>query len=213
MEVQSQKSMSGNAQQAGFTIVELVVVIIILGILAAAAVPRFLDVSDDAYLAQADNTRSSMVTGIAQMKGAWNAAGRPSVRIVDKGDDDGALGAGDAFLNTAGYIIDDTSDNANRSTAGLGDCKAIYDVLMGPSSPALIAGNTALDDATIAVAIAEAVDVYVAGTDWYGLADAATPTTCTYVYLPEGKESAGYTASFVYTLATGAVSTVTAQDI
>ena len=36
------------AVQKGFTLIELVVVIVVLGILAATAVPKFMDLSDEA---------------------------------------------------------------------------------------------------------------------------------------------------------------------
>jgi MSHA pilin protein MshA len=47
-------------RQSGFTLIELIIVIIVLGILAITAAPKFLDFSSDARVSTLDGMRGSM---------------------------------------------------------------------------------------------------------------------------------------------------------
>lgn len=107
-------------QQSGFTLIELVIVIVILGILAAVAVPRFVDLSAEAHQAAIDGIAGGLGSASSINYGGCatknNIAGAKCA-VVAKCSDVGTLLIPPLSLSTtpsaAYYLAADTTSTTN----------------------------------------------------------------------------------------------------
>src|SRR5690554_6044459 len=122
--------MHHSTRSNGFTIIELVVVILILGVLAMTALPRFMDVSDEAHQAIMENLLGNASTGVALFRATWIAEGGTPGALVE-GYGRGDLYAQNNNLGDPAGFDDATVDNDT--------CFESFQGILHESAPEMVA--------------------------------------------------------------------------
>ncbi len=68
-----------NDRQAGFSLLEFIIVIVIIGVLAAVALPKMFGVIDDAKEVSIQSIAGGFSSGVLAARTQWEAQSRPSV--------------------------------------------------------------------------------------------------------------------------------------
>ena len=151
-------------QQSGFTLIELVIVIVILGLLAATALPRFANLTGQAEQAATQGALGAAKSAAGIAHATWLTTGQGATITLEgvniamingypSGDDaDVAIGA--TIAEAAGVDVDFTvtDDNADPAimtiTNTAGNCQFTYTEAAGAnlaptfSAVTATAGNT-----------------------------------------------------------------------
>ena len=121
-------------QGNGFTLIELVVVIAIISILSAFALPRFADMAEEAHRSSVEGSGGAMAAAVALARSQWLANGS-SGEVIN------LPGYGDETIDTSvdGWPTG-VNGNTNPSAMSNTECRDLWIKLLQSSAPSVSTG-------------------------------------------------------------------------
>jgi len=126
-------------KQQGFTIIELVIVIVILGLLAASAVPRFLGATDNARDASVEGVAGGFASAVGLVRAEWELAGRPAgdINVVYDGVSIEINDNGYPLASPEGNVLLSSGDDMSTT-----NCQEVFAAIMSQAPTNIAQGQT-----------------------------------------------------------------------
>lgn len=182
-------SVKHKRQSQGFTLIELVIVIILLGLLAAAGLPRLLNVTEDAEIASLEGMAGGFSTAVVIAHAKWVTDGNSpgeSVTVADKVSInlDGKI----IYMNENGWPANTRSGtDASEDTQTAVECQEVWRAVLH-SAPSSTIDRTARANAKYFIDVLD-----------------DNPDKCRYEMILNNNPSAVRTHYFEYDLRDGTV--------